>query len=405
MDGISLLAGAAGLFTLLGAWEGSAHRRRLSRIPIRIHVNGTRGKSSVTRLLAAGLRAGGLRTVAKTTGTLPRLIMPDGSERPIERRGRANVIEQLGVVRRAVDAEAEALVIECMALQPALQSLCELDLVRATHGVVTNARPDHLDVMGPTAHDVALALAGTTPKRGRLFTADRNHLDVFQKACADRRSTLFAVGEREVQDVREEELGRFSYVEHADNVALALRVCESVGVDRATALSGMWEASADPGALTLHEVVHDSGTTLFVNGFAANDPESTAGNWDVVRRRRHQQGTAGVAVVNCRADRTERTEQLADMCKRLPGLDHVVLVGSGTRVFTRRCEQEWEGRTSLLDLADRSVADVADTAVKLGGRSGLVMGMGNVAGPGLELVDWFGRRSIHARSTNWQEAA
>ena len=31
-------------------------RRDLSRIPIRIHVNGTRGKSSVTRLIAGALR-------------------------------------------------------------------------------------------------------------------------------------------------------------------------------------------------------------------------------------------------------------------------------------------------------------------------------------------------------------
>ncbi len=85
MDGTLLLAAGAAFLTSLGYLESWAHRRALNRIPIRIHVNGTRGKSSVTRLIAAGLRAGGIRTCAKTTGTLPRMIMPDGTEYPVFR--------------------------------------------------------------------------------------------------------------------------------------------------------------------------------------------------------------------------------------------------------------------------------------------------------------------------------
>ncbi|HHE46700.1 MAG TPA: poly-gamma-glutamate synthase PgsB, partial [Bacteroidetes bacterium] len=30
-----------------GAWEYASHQRRLRQIPLRIHVNGSRGKSSV----------------------------------------------------------------------------------------------------------------------------------------------------------------------------------------------------------------------------------------------------------------------------------------------------------------------------------------------------------------------
>src|SRR5713226_7689666 len=73
------LAALAGCVIWLGiaAWR---HRRHLRAVPVRIHVAGTRGKSTATRLIAAGLRAGGRRVVAKTTGTEPRLILPDGSE-------------------------------------------------------------------------------------------------------------------------------------------------------------------------------------------------------------------------------------------------------------------------------------------------------------------------------------
>ncbi|MEF9894545.1 MAG: hypothetical protein RR843_02070 [Clostridia bacterium] len=40
-----------------GAVEWAIHRRMLARIPLRILVNGTRGKTSVTRLMAGALRA------------------------------------------------------------------------------------------------------------------------------------------------------------------------------------------------------------------------------------------------------------------------------------------------------------------------------------------------------------
>ena len=50
----------------LGLVESHFHRQALAQLPVRIHVNGSRGKSSVTRLIAAGLRSGGLKTLAKT---------------------------------------------------------------------------------------------------------------------------------------------------------------------------------------------------------------------------------------------------------------------------------------------------------------------------------------------------
>jgi len=85
------------LLAVYGFWEFRRHQRNIDKVPIRILVNGTRGKSSVTRLITGGLQAGGLRTLGKTTGTKPRYIYPDGSEIPIERVGRANIIEQLKV--------------------------------------------------------------------------------------------------------------------------------------------------------------------------------------------------------------------------------------------------------------------------------------------------------------------
>ena len=46
------------LLCIAGILEFQNHLISLNAIPLRIHVNGTRGKSSVTRLIAAGLREG-----------------------------------------------------------------------------------------------------------------------------------------------------------------------------------------------------------------------------------------------------------------------------------------------------------------------------------------------------------
>ncbi|MDX9892720.1 MAG: poly-gamma-glutamate synthase PgsB, partial [Bacteroidales bacterium] len=67
------------LSSIAGVIEYRRHQRRIFSIPVRVHINGTRGKSSVTRLVGAGLRAAGTSTLTKVTGTIPRLILDDGT--------------------------------------------------------------------------------------------------------------------------------------------------------------------------------------------------------------------------------------------------------------------------------------------------------------------------------------
>lgn len=391
MDGTLLLLGASGALTSLGLWESMSHRRLLTRIPIRIHVNGTRGKSGVTRLIAAGLRAGGLRTCAKTTGTNARFVLPDGSEYPIFRPGRANIIEQKRIVRAAAAAQAEALVLECMALQPELQALSETRLVRATHGVITNARADHLDVMGPSVEDVALALSGTVPYRARLYTAERQHLETLQQAAIDRGSELVSV-DAEIPAITRRDLAGFSYIEHAENVALALKVCVDLGVDRQTALRGMWSAQPDDGVLTTCERFLAGRRIMFVNGFAANDPDSTGQIWNmVVSQFPHLQKR--IAVFNCRADRPDRSRQLAECCTQWQPADHYLLVGSGTEMFARRALQVGLDPSRLALAEGCSLREIIDRVCDLAGPSALVMGMGNISGPGLQMLEFFRSQS------------
>lgn len=393
MSGLGLILGTTAVLSALGAAERYQHSRALRRIKTRVHVNGTRGKSSVTRLIAAGLRAGGIRTCAKTTGTLARMIMPNGSEYPVYRPSRANVIEQLRIVRTAAELEAEALVIECMAVQPHLQALCEDVFVQSTHGVITNARADHLDVMGPGEVDVALALAATTPYGGTMLTGERRHLSVFEEAAKDRGSRLVHIPLEDVEAISREDLDRFSYVEHAENLALALRVCRELGIDRETALRGMWAATPDPGALTAVEIEFFGRHLTFVNAFAANDPESTGRIWNMSFER-YPGREKRIAVVNCRADRPDRSRQLGQACMGWAPADAYVLIGTGTYLFAKSAFQEGLDPGRVVYAEERRVEETFEQIVELAGASALIIGIANIGGPGLDLVRHFRNRSV-----------
>jgi poly-gamma-glutamate synthase PgsB/CapB len=396
MLGTALTMGTTLGLVALGAGEWAWHRRNLSAIPIRVHVNGTRGKSSVTRLIAAGLRHAGVITCAKTTGTLARMILPDGRELPITRTTRPNVAEQVRVVAMARDLGAQALVLECMALRPALQWLCEHKLVRATHGVLTNVRPDHLDVMGPHESDVARALCGMVPPGGQMYTAEVRWRGIVEMACADRGTTLLAVTPEESAGVDAAVLARFRYTEHPENVALALRVLHGLGVPRETALSGMANADADPGALMEYSLDFFGRKLVFVNGFAANDPVSTGKIWAEMAAKHAALGRR-IAIFNCRDDRLDRSVQLGQAMVHWPAPDHIVLMGSGAYIFARAAVRAGLDASKLVFVGDAQPAETFEAVVGLVDEAGFIMGLGNIGGHGLGLVQYFRNRARRAQ--------
>ncbi len=373
-----------------GAIELRRHERNLARIPVRVHVNGTRGKSSVTRLIAGGLRAGGRRPFAKTTGTMARMIRPDGQEVDVFRVGSPNIIEQTRIVRRALEAGADTLVVECMAVSPELQPVAELRLIKSTVGVITNVRADHLDIMGPTVDDAAEALAQTLPVKGHAFTAERARAPILARVAERRGTRLHLTADA---DVSGEELAGFSYFEHPENVALALAVCAHLGVDRATALRGMQAAAPDPGVLRRYSVRSGQREVEFVNAFAANDPDSTLLIWQRLGLERREPGVRRIVLANCRADRIQRSGQIAELVGRLDA-DFVVLTGAGTALVAFQAVQHGLAADRIRDLGGYDAERIYERVLDLVEDRGVVVGIGNIVGLGEDIVLHFSNRAF-----------
>lgn len=375
------------LVTALGMWEMLRHVRHRRKIPIRIHVNGSRGKSSVARLIAAGLKAGGMSVVGKTTGSAAALINTDGSETPVVRRGGPNIKEQLSVFRRAARQKPQALVIECMAVRPDLQKVCEHTIVKATHGVITNVRPDHLEVMGPSMDDVAASLAGTVPNKAHLFTSEDQYHN-FLESRASKAKSKFTLSTAEA--VSPEEMTHFAYEEFPENVSLALDVCHSIGVDRKTALAGMWDVTPDVGAMTRWRyLVNIPGSgpkhVEFINGFAANDPDSYIRVWD--RLQLNTQSEKVILLMNIRSDRQRRSKDMAPLFGKELKAAHYVLIGEETALFGHMIRRGGVDREIIHDFSHMEADQLWDSLAALGPDGAQIIGVGNIKGIGNRLLD------------------
>ncbi|MDU6821956.1 MAG: poly-gamma-glutamate synthase PgsB [Intestinibacter bartlettii] len=294
------------ILLILGIREQMAQKRNVEKIPIRVNINGIRGKSTVTRLITSILTEAGYKTVGKTTGTAARMIywFQDDEDIIVRQPQGANIGEQLKVLQKAADLNAEALVCECMAVNPDYQKVFQFRMLEANIVVIVNVLEDHLDVMGPTLDQIAQAFGATIPYNGFLITIDCAYTNYFKQIAKERNTKVIIADNSKITD---EYLAKFDYMIFPDNASLALAVGEALGIDEETCFKGMLNAHPDPGAMRITRIGDENLNCTFVNGFAANDPQSTVNIWERVKELEYNTEDP-IVIMNCREDRVDRTE-------------------------------------------------------------------------------------------------
>ena len=377
-----IILGALALVLIIsGLFEFRYHQLTLANLPVRIHVNGTRGKSSVTRLIAAGLRAGGKRTFAKTTGTAPRVIDANGVDRIIHRLRRPSIGEQVRLLKYFASEKPDVVVMECMAVQPQYQWISEHQMVKSQIGVITNARPDHLDEMGPTEVDVVKSLCNSIPVEGTIVTAEDKHKDILQSVAKRNRSEILFSEEKSITDG---ELNKFTYIEHPQNIAIALDVCHKMGVSRRVALSGMHSVQPDLGALVVWKLLGTRGALQFVNGMAANDPVSTLQIWKfVIDRYPTNSGTA--VFFNSRDDRPLRTKQMLELTFEEIKPEYFIIRGDKIEPKVKRLmHHSPDTQVSIFSISE-SIENISKSILNLDDDI-LIFAIGNQVGAGQKIL-------------------
>lgn len=355
-------------------------RKRLKKV---IHINGIRGKSTVSRLVDAGLRSAGYKVFTKTTGTSPRIIDVRNAEREIPRQGKANIREQIQALRWAVRQHADILIVECMAVKPVLQAVCEHAILRSDVTAITNVRADHLDEMGKTLENIAASLSNTIPDHAAFFTADAAYFDFFKQQCAPKHTKAFLSGD--LQDA-------YRTIDFPDNVALALDICAYLGVDKTKALEGMKTYRKDPGCLKTVSYRNAQNRTLFfINTLAANDPHST----EIILKKAASQEYwhhKRFLLINNRADRMSRLEQYVQFAVTHQELFDIILIsGESKQLFYQRLQPQIGCANIIIVDNMQYFETVKEDAV--------IFAAGNICRSGKILADYFERKGTLVHDT------
>lgn len=381
-------AGAVVLLVLL-VIERRVLDARLRRVPIRVCVTGSRGKSSVTRLLAGAMRASGERVLAKTTGSKAMFILPDGSERAVRRRGLPTVLEQKRLLGLAARLGARSLVAEMMSVRRECLAVESGSLLRPQVLVVTNVRLDHIDLMGRSRAEVASCLAAAFPRSGTVIIPKEEVLPVFVER-ARALGTELVLARKGPGEPPFPGSGPAGVLE--SNIRLALETARVLGIGEDSARRGMLAANPDLGSLRAWDAPEAAtGRALsFVNLFAANDPLSTRQVLDAVLARPEFADRAVVGLLNLRRDRGDRSIQWAEAfaCGMFDVLACVGVIGGPARAFVRRMRKTPRGRDGRFRVvAERAPERVIESLAAFATGAVLVAGMGNIGGSGLALVE------------------
>ncbi|HPN89778.1 MAG TPA: poly-gamma-glutamate synthase PgsB [Bacilli bacterium] len=326
-----------------------------------IHVNGTRGKSTITRLIDAGVRNCGFRVFSKTTGTIPTIINTANEQVVIKRLGLANIREQLKMMRLAQKEKAEVLVIECMAVSPELQYISQDKMLEADIAVITNVRLDHLQEMGSSLPEIASSLANVIPKAKHLVLGDAQFLNIFQEKAKKYHTEVHVAEDFQ----KEDSLNTFF-----ENINIALEVAKVLGLDLDKFYEGMKNYYPDPGAF---EIIETPGT-VFLNGLSINDPDSIMLVYHQLLQKYPKEDMT--ILLNSRNDRPSRVLQHIELLKKLS--DHkIILTGTNTHFIKRKLGKDYVARVEIL----RSVEDLKKEKV--------IFAIGNIASQGMEILHFF----------------
>jgi hypothetical protein len=329
-------------------WEKYRLDKWRRSIPSRVAVNGTRGKTGAVRMIAGALRASGIKTCAKTSGSETRFIYPDGGEEAVERIGPPSVIEQARILRKAAACGAKALVCEMMGIQGEYQSAEAKKILDPAYTVIVNARIDHGE-QGESEAEIMKNYLAAVPSGSRVF-------------CP------------------------LDSGDNCDKERLVLELCRDIGLDEGLCMKAARTAEMDRGAFRTFRLEK----MICCNLFAANDVQSTRSLIDSLPPGFR------VGLFNSRRDRGERSLQFVKAIQAgvFDDIGVFFVMGSAASFFRRKLP----GRIVAVksNKSEKIMDTIRETLFLLKefhNSSVQVLGMGNIKGAEA-LLDYWKARSL-----------
>jgi gamma-polyglutamate synthase len=367
-----------GIVLVMLIFEKLYIQRCVNDLPLRIHVNGTRGKSTVAQYIGAGMLGARMDVLTKITGIIPTYFY-NGAGHIIHRTGYPRVHEQIRLIRLASKLKVKGVVLECMSISPELQRI-ESSVFQPHIYVITNIRNDHFEEMGKTIDELADHICDAIPANCTVVTNEIRFLSKIKEKAALRNSKVISISEPDFEPVNDLPPGVF-----AENLFLAYAVCEAAGLDRKLAREGILKGISDTASPTL--TIQSEGKAFsFLNAFAANDVDSTKAVIDFWQK---QSGNERISLIfNTRADRPLRTGLFSSWITDISSkIDHVFLTGNHTEWAKQSLWKKGVLKEKILIVRDKNLLNLKSDLFKIVEDRALVIGVGNIGGSGFKILN------------------
>lgn len=370
--------------------------KKKQHIPLRICVTGTRGKSSVARFIAGSLREAGKKVMAKTTGSRPVIIQPDGTESLIVRKGRPNILETKDIIDQAARSGVDVLVTELMSINPECMYSESVQMLDPSIMVFTNIRPDHQEQWGYSKSSLLNTFSRAVPEKCTLFLPEEESRVLFVKGALPSGVEIKIVSQNTGTDLSAR-INRSFPNEFKQNIRVALAVAEFLGIESGTALKGMERARPDFGSLRAWEAGWSCAEKkyLAISAFAANDPLSTQMVLNKIQESGLGYNKKLIGILNLREDRADRTLQWLREFRagRIHNVDRLILTGAHAAPFKRRLNPP--GPLEAEVIKEQEPEQFLNQILeKERDKDILLLGMGNMQGLGSSLVEYWEKRGV-----------
>ena len=316
-------------------------QRNRRAIPISIGGWGTRGKSGTERLKSALFSSLDLKVITKTTGCEAMVLYGKSSgeqyEVPLFRPfDKASIWEQSDVLDFARKTKADVFLWECMGLPPRYVRILR-HWMQDNFATITNAYPDHEDILGPTGVDVAKEMSAFIGSNTQVFTAEQTMMPILSMAAESKNTTLIQThwgdGFQITPDIR----SLYSYEEHPDNIALVCNMAKYIGINKDYVFKETAERILPDIGVLQHFQSAPIGniSQSFINSMSANERLATLENWKRLEifDLNEQPHIQTIALINNRNDRIARSKVFAHILAEDLSYDFIVVIGSNVDGF------------------------------------------------------------------------
>ncbi len=364
----------------------------LPKVPVRISVTGTRGKSSQVHIIGKLIARRNLWTLAKITGDVPFFFDNDAIYKIIRKDGLPVMMDETAHLTDICNDNSghypDAMVLENQAIKPYTMFTFHKLFCKPKYIVVTNIRRDHGDYMGNTKNEVAHAIGEGFAEADTVISGEMDKgVNEILKLHAQRIGAAFM--EASVPPERRNIPG----VENI-YVAKALLQCLDNDFSNFGDLK-MTDQEVDELVTTLQDTftlqLSPSGTEWF-DGAKLNDIDSSKIVFDYFISKYPDRRFTLLAYF--RRDRPTRTISFMTFFNEMidyDKIDRVYLAGYGSKYIYKRINHTFRSKFILIEDNDASSRRIAEDLAK---QDSVFLTLGNAVSPFMRKI-----REIHSSGT------